>query len=70
MDRTSSGNAAKPHVICRFLNHDFRYNFQSMPNKRICKRCHKKEMWTNKPYVWDKTFVDSRSDKELVSKWV
>ena len=59
----------KPTVICRLFGHDFKYNFPSMPNKRICKRCYKKEKWINEPYVWDSTFVDNRSNKEIVSKW-
>ena len=40
-----------------------------MPNKRICKRCYKKETWTKEPYVWDSTFIDARTDKKIVKDW-
>ena len=56
-------------IICNILGHAFKYNFQSMPNKRICKRCYKKEMWDKKPFVWDKTFIDARTDNELIGNW-
>lgn len=56
-------------IICKVFGHSFKYNFPSIPNKRICKRCYKKEKWTNKPYVWDGYFTDKRTDKELINQW-
>lgn len=55
--------------LCFLFGHSFKYNFPSIPNKRICKRCYKKEKWINYPYVWDDTFIDCRTNKELVDKW-
>jgi hypothetical protein len=57
------------NILCWLLGHDFKYNFPSMPNKRICKRCYKKEKWIKTPYVWNSTFEDTRSNKELASDW-
>jgi hypothetical protein len=56
-------------ILCKIFGHVFLYNFSRMPNKRICKRCHKKEMWTKIAFVWDATFKEERSDEELIKKW-
>lgn len=56
-------------LLCHLLGHYFLYNFPNMPNKRICKRCYKKEKWNNDFNKWGGTFSDKRSDKELVSIW-
>lgn len=64
--------------LCKLFGHKWRYNFPSMPNKRICKRCYEKEEtyeldniylfdgWIKVPYFEN----ENRSDKELSGKWV
>ncbi len=56
-------------LLCKILGHKWLYNFMSMPNKRICSRCYKKEKWKNIPYVFDDTFTDKRTDKQLINAW-
>jgi len=61
----------KANPICSLVGHHYKYNFpiHSLPNKRICKFCYKKEKFSFKTYSWSDTFIDNRSDKELVNKW-
>ena len=62
-------------LICDLFWHDWRYNFVSLPNKRICTRCKRREHWkigTMFPEIWVEGFerVDERSDEVLLDKWV
>lgn len=54
---------------CEDLSHNWYYNFPSIPNKRICSLCKKRESLNLRTLKWDGIFKDSRSDSELVSKW-
>lgn len=51
------------------MDHDWLYNFPSIPDKRICERCKKRESMTFKTLEWDSTFNDPRSDEELINRW-
>jgi hypothetical protein len=51
-------------------NHKWKYNFPSLPNRRICKRCRKKEKLNLRTLEWTDTFVDTRSDEVLIKKWI
>ena len=62
-------------LCCSVFGHKFRYNFPSAPNKAICERCHRKWIWTLKlgPDSWvevDSFQNETRSDEELIDKWV
>jgi hypothetical protein len=54
---------------CKFIHHQWRYNFPSIPNKRICKNCYKKEKLNLRTLEWTDTFIDKRTDTELVKQW-
>ena len=59
-------------IICKIFDHDWRYNFPSIPNKRICKRCKEKQQLDLLHRKWDKIYTfgeDKRTDKELINKW-
>lgn len=55
---------------CILFDHRFKYNFPSLPNKRICVNCYKKEGLNLKTLEWSETFNDERTDDELINKWV
>ncbi len=53
-------------------NHDFRFNFPSIPNKGICKKCKMKITFNGKDLEWEENeFTDSagRTDEELIKQW-
>lgn len=59
-------------IICRIFGCDWRYNFPSIPNKCICKRCHSKAKlnlttleWEEIPYFGG----DLGTDEEMVNRW-
>lgn len=60
-------------IICGMIDHDWRYNFVSLPNKRICTRCKRREHWKigTIPQIWIEGFPqeDKRSDAVLIEKW-
>ena len=56
-------------LICRIFGHSWRYNFVTVPSKRICARCGKREGLNLRTLNWTETFDDDRSDKELVREW-
>ena len=58
-------------IRCKIFGHSFKYNFPlgSLPNKRICKHCYKKEVLNIRTREWDGKFVDYRTDEELIKKW-
>lgn len=49
--------------------HEWKYNFPSIPNKRICTTCPKKEKMNLKSLEWNETFEDKRTDEELRNQW-
>ena len=50
--------------------HKWKYNFPTLPNKRICSRCKEKETLDLKSLEWGSpSFQDERSDNELIKKW-
>ena len=50
-------------------NHDWRYNFPSIPNKRICSECFTKEKLDLHTLEWSDSFDDKRTNKELIDSW-
>ena len=50
-------------------NHVWKYNFSTMPNKRICVICSEKEAVNKDLTEWSETFTDKRSNQELKEKW-
>lgn len=57
-------------VACeKLLGHNWKYNFPSMPNKRICKWCGKREQLNLITLKWFDGFKDDRSNDELIGKW-
>jgi hypothetical protein len=67
------------NILC-LLGHNWRYNFKHHPNKRICKRCNKKQrmkfdclkpIWKNTVSEQDdKLFNVGRTNDELINKWI
>ena len=49
--------------------HNWLYNFPSIPNKRICDKCEKREKLNLRTLEWNGTFEDERTNKELINKW-
>lgn len=56
-------------MFCKYLGHRWRFNFPTLPNKRICKRCKEKQQLVLKTLEWSDKFTDSRTDDELIKKW-
>ena len=44
------------NIICYLFDHNWRYNFPTMPSKRTCKRCGKIEINRIKPPISNKLF--------------
>ena len=62
----------KNKIICYFFNHNWRYNFISIPNKAICNTCKIKAVLDLQTLEWKsvKTFEkELRTDDELCKKW-
>lgn len=57
------------NIKCILTDCDWRYNFPSIPNKRICKKCKTREALNLVTLEWTNVFFDSRSDDELINKW-
>lgn len=62
---------------CKKNGHDWYYNFPSTPNKRICSRCKLRQgrdlhnlNLHDFDAEWTLTFEDSRTDDELIKKWI
>ena len=61
---------------CKLFGCDFRYNFATIPDKCICRRCKAKWKWNYDPYRnWIKvdkfdTKVDLGTDQEMIYRWV
>ncbi len=53
-------------------NHEWRYNFPSIPNKRICTKCKVKHKLDLEELEWYETSfkTEGRSDEELIKDWV
>lgn len=63
----------KETFCCEVLDHDWRYNFPSIPNKAICKRCKSKIKLDLHLLVWNEVNEfegEKRTDDELIEKWV
>lgn len=56
-------------MLCEMFDHKWKYNFTSMPNKRICCRCKIREALNLRTLEWSEKFTDKRSDEELIKKW-
>ena len=61
-------------ILCKLFGHNFRWNFVSFPDKRICKRCRlrQKSEINNKNVltsIWTNGFEDNRTDEILINKW-
>lgn len=59
-------------LICPVLGHHWKYNFSTMPNKRICVDCKLRQEIDLSTRIWHDGFDnrDERSDYELIRKWV
>jgi hypothetical protein len=56
---------------CEILGHHWKCNFSTVPSKRICTVCKKRETFDLKKLEWsDKTFEDPRTDEQLIISWV
>tara|TARA_R110000868_G_scaffold76573_6_gene220180 strand:- start:11363 stop:11569 length:207 start_codon:yes stop_codon:yes gene_type:complete len=58
---------------CKVYDHDWKYNFSTMPNKAICTRCKIKSKFDLRELEWNPidTFEgETRTDGELISAWV
>jgi len=52
--------------------HKLLYNFSTLPNKAICKKCKKKYALNLHKLDWEETLYfenETRSDEELIKKW-
>ena len=59
-------------LICEWFGHKWRYNFPSLPNRCICKRCKQKNVLNTSILMWmdvDTFEREIRTDKELINKW-
>ena len=56
--------------LCVIFDHSWYYNFSSLPNKRICGRCGKRQALNLRTLNWTESFDDSRTDKELKKAWI
>ena len=55
---------------CEIIGHDWRYNFTTLPSKRICAICKTRETFDGMRLDWlDVPFQDSRSEEELINEW-
>lgn len=59
-------------MFCKLFGHNFRYNFPSLPNKCICKRCNLKMQFDVFTLEWK--IVDSfpktlGTEAELKKRW-
>jgi hypothetical protein len=65
-------------ILCKLFGHQYRYNLQTLPNKCICARCHKKlvadyskdnliksELWSEV----DSFENEEHTDEELSKTW-
>ena len=60
-------------LLCFFGSCKFVYNFSTMPNKCICKRCHLKFMFNLNSLEWEPIDVfenETRTDEQLIKTWV
>jgi hypothetical protein len=58
--------------ICWLAGHEWKYNFPSLPNKRICRCCKSKQKMNLKTLEWydvKKFPFDVRDDEEIIRKW-
>jgi len=59
--------------MCGIFGHKWKYNFPSIPNKAICKRCKAKSQLDLRKLEWERvsTFKhEKRTEDELCSVWV
>ena len=54
---------------CKFISHRWKYNFPNIPNKRICENCCKKEKLNLRTLEFSDTFIDKRTDLQLIKNW-
>ena len=60
------------NLICKILDHDWRYNFPTMPTKRICHRCKiKQKVKLDFPIFWETVENFSPQHPYMIHrKWV
>lgn len=56
------------------IEHDWRYNFPSMPNRAICTRCNAKAELNLRTLDWEPVEKfsfkdDTRTDNDLIKAW-
>ena len=60
-------------IKCKLFGHKWRYNFKSLPNKAICKRCCYKSKLNIHNLEWEEVDIflgENRMCKELAEQWV
>jgi hypothetical protein len=65
-------NLAKRDCSTYKVGHLLRYNFSTLPNKAICKRCKQKFILNLQKLEWEevKEFIgENRTDEELIIQW-
>ena len=58
--------------MCKIFGCDWRYNFLSIPNKCICKRCHSKAKLNLGTLEWEEIISfggDLGTDEEIANRW-
>ena len=58
-------------LICLVFGHKWLYNFPSLPDKCICKRCGEKKIYDYQKMSWTHTdsFNQLGTDKEVIKRW-
>ena len=59
-------------IICKIFGCSWRYNFKSIPNKRICHRCNRKERLNLRTLKWMNAFYFNDilgTDDEIKKRW-
>lgn len=59
--------------LCELFGHKWKYNFPTIPNKRICSRCKEKnllDLHTLKFNKVDKFENEKRTDDDLIKTWL
>ena len=59
-------------IRCKLFGHKLIYNFEWMPSRAICKRCHTKFAFNSTSLEWypvDEFLKEKRTDEELIIDW-
>lgn len=59
-------------IICKIFGHKWVYNFNTLPNKCICTRCHQKQELGLEKLEWvdvDEFSSNIGTDDEIIKRW-